>query len=269
MGAISSIFSASSAVVDDCIRTSVHFVAKRFVFAPPSLIEYNTVDEDKKKYIRSKNLNMIEMLICKPNIISSHKILIFAHGNASNNAYMYKYLKYLSEQLEAVVVGFDYQGYGYSQGACSEQNCYDDIQSVVEYFLKQGIKQDNIILIGQSLGTGVVMDFVSKNNWTTAVILISPYESIFRVVVDEDSTLMYTNTLTIYDMFDTQDKTANIRCPIKIFHGENDTVIDITHSKNLFKSLPNKDFQPTWIKNCGHNDILMKIDLNEINEIIY
>ena len=83
MGIISSIFSASSAVADDCIRTTVHSVTKRFVFAPPPLIAYNTIDEDKKKYIRSKNLNMIEMLICKPKNINSYKILIFAHGNAS------------------------------------------------------------------------------------------------------------------------------------------------------------------------------------------
>jgi fermentation-respiration switch protein FrsA (DUF1100 family) len=59
-----------------------------------------------------------------------------------------------------------------------------------------------------------------------------------------------------------------VKCPIKIFHGCNDNIIDIQHSKDLFEQIPNKKYKPTFIQNADHNDIINKIDLNEIKKII-
>lgn len=45
---------------------------------------------------------------------------------------------------------------------------------------------ENILLVDQSLGICVVIDYISKNKWTKPVILISPYKSILKIITDYD-----------------------------------------------------------------------------------
>ena len=47
-----------------------------------------------------------------------------------------------------------------------------------------GIRESQITLIGQSLGTGIVVEYCKKTNWKNPIILLSPYKSIVRVQYD-------------------------------------------------------------------------------------
>jgi len=105
---------------------------------------------------------------------------------------------------------------------------------------------------------------VSKNVWSNPVILISPYKSIPRILID----INLFEYLICKNKFDSYNKIYNSTCPIKIFHGKSDHLINISHSLELFKLIPNKLFKPTLFDNTGHNDILEKISLNEYNDII-
>jgi abhydrolase domain-containing protein 12 len=67
--------------------------------------------------------------------------------------------------LDCNVIAVDYRGFGDSTGTPSEQGLITDAQRVWDYVLSfqsssisnQGKKgEDDVILIGQSLGTGVV-----------------------------------------------------------------------------------------------------------------
>jgi len=238
------------------------FINQRVFLPPPK--QYITYPHSVKNFKIKSNQNDIDVIMCYPDNLTSNKFIIFSHGNASSNETMWQYLLDLSYKLNARVICYDYQGYGHSQGVCSEKNCYRDIASVINY-IKETFNAFDIYLIGQSLGTGIVMDYVSKNKWTTPIILISPYKSIVRVV--NDTTLAY--LASPVDIFNTQSKIHKITCPIKIYHGENDTIINIKHSKDLVQMMPNKKFNPTWIQNCDHGDILEKIDYNEIRKIMY
>lgn len=62
-------------------------------------------------------------------------------------------------------VSYDYIGYGMSEGEPSEENCLKSLSLVVDYY--NNYKE---LLIGQSLGTGVVVDYVSTNEWTLPII---------------------------------------------------------------------------------------------------
>lgn len=262
--------SSSSQAIDNSVRSSVHSLANNFVFCPPPSTGLPYPNGVKPVMVSSKNGNYIETVICNYNEDKVDIVVIFSHGNASSNEYMAQYFMELSRSLNICVVGYDYQGYGNSEGVPSEQNCCEDLESVVEFVRTDSyfnnVAENAIFLIGQSLGTGVTMDYVSKHYWENPIILISPYKSIFTVVFDEESSFMTTSGR--YDMFTTQKKTSGIKCPIKIFHGMNDGVISYEHSKKLFEVLPNKKFRPTFIPNCGHNDILNRINAFDLNQVI-
>jgi fermentation-respiration switch protein FrsA (DUF1100 family) len=117
--------------------------------------------------------------------------------------------------------------------------------------------------MGQSLGTGVVIDYVSKNIfWENPVILISAYKSVSRV--------LYDNYLTtyIYGKFDNMSKIDNVRCPIKFFHGMLDTLIYPSHTADLYTRMRDKTYNPTYLGGVKHSDILYALDIKEINAIV-
>ena len=125
------------------------------------------------------------------------------------------------------------------------------------------IQKKNIILIGQSIGTGVAIEFAYKNKWSYPIILISPYKSIITVATET------TTSITQWiDKYPSAYYVKYLDCPIKIFHGTSDEIIPISHGEEVFKNIKNKAFEPTWIKNVGHNNILENINNSDILKVI-
>ena len=190
---------------------------------------------------------MISVIIYNEN---KENAIIFSHGNATDNFNMKSYYKKLSEKFNLTIIGYDYLGYGLSDNTeINEESCYRSHEAVINYYKN---KYTEIYLIGQSLGTGIVVDYVSKNpQWNTLIILISPYKSILSVIG--------LDTLC-FDMFKSIDKINKCKCPIKFYHGKNDTIIHFSHSIELYEKITNnKKIKPIILPNVSHNDILYHI----------
>ena len=235
------------------ILPKINNLYKSIVFHPPKENFYDTSYSSNKNYhfVKSKNGKLTSYFEFRPEN-DYNKIIIWSHGNAMNAYQMSEYFTNLATKLNVLIIAYDYQGYGISEGNYSEQNCYDDLESIVDHIMyKYNVDTNQICLIGHSLGTGVVMDYVSKHEWQNPVMLISPYQSIIRIQYS-----WIGNFLGFMDMFNTYGKLNNIKCPVKIIHGKNDTLININHSYELYDKLINKSESPLWIDNCGHNDII-------------
>ncbi len=234
----------------------------------------NTSHEEIKKLNKLPNTNIfyitnpklkIKTCVCEiypinhPN--SNNKILIFSHGNGCDILTFYPYLKFLADNLGIKVISYDYPTYGLSQGELDEFTCYQSLTDVINHYSKIN---PNILLVGQSLGTGIVIDYISKNVWSNPVILISPYKSIPKVITQFD----FIEYLICRNKFDSYNKISNTKCPIKIYHGKSDNVIDVSHGLELNKLVPNKKFKITLFENTSHNDILNKIKLEDYNLIL-
>lgn len=241
----------------ECIDTTI----KSLVYVPPS----DTVDSinylSKIAGNRAFNLmyhkltiNVLEITPSK--ILFNDKIIIFSHGNGSDNSHMFDYLSLLANSLGIIVVSYDYPGYGLSQGETSEKTCNLSLAIVIWHYIN---KYTKILLVGQSLGTGIVLDYASNSLWSNPIMLISPYKSIPKVMFDFD----FIESCVVNNKFSSYSKLKNIVCPVKIFHGTNDKTINISHSIDLYKNLPNKTLKPKWYNNTGHNNILEKIEISE------
>ena len=133
--------------------------------------------------------------------------------------------------------------------------------SYMQHDLNVSIK--NICLIGRSIGTGVTVEFAHKYKWTNPIILISPYKTIIQVVTNRFSCLTQ-----FVDKYPTIDYVKKLDCGIKIFHGQDDAIIPISHAIEISAAMKNKTFKPTFLINAGHNDILEHILLEEIGAVI-
>ena len=193
------------------------------------------------------------------------KWLVFSHGNAATIFDYYYYAKQLNNELNVGCVFYDYPGYGFSTGYPTEESCIDTLELVVNHLVtKIQIPKNDIILIGQSIGTGVIVSYAHKHQWTSPIVLISPYKTILSVVLDTSAT-----SLTQYiDKFMSLPKIKDLNCPIKIFHGTNDNIVPISHGKALAAACTNKTFDPVWLPGVGHKDILEHIDMEDLFEVV-
>lgn len=144
-------------------------------------LKYN--ERTKLFYITNNKLN-IKTCICEISPkTKSDKIIIFSHGNGCDIYTFYEYLKLMADNLGVMVVMYDYPSYGLSKGELNEFTCYQCLQDVITHYKTY---TEKILLVGQSLGTGIVIDYISKNHWINPIILISPYKSIPKIITDFD-----------------------------------------------------------------------------------
>ena len=192
---------------------------------------------------------------------NERKCIIFSHGTSSDIYNIYSYLQEFSEKYNVDVITYDYPCYGLSTSSDNdihEKLCYTCHENVVEYALDIGFEQHNIILIGQSLGTGVVVDYVNKSEWTNQIVLISPYTSIPRIIINDD---IVDNLTDRYNFF-TLNKIHNIKCGVYILHGNKDDLIPHSHSIQIFNKLNENIKKKSKLKiihDAGHGDIMSKI----------
>jgi pimeloyl-ACP methyl ester carboxylesterase len=242
---------------------SVDDTVTYLVFQPPQSDKIVLRNLAFKNNYVLRNIDGFSTLEIKPNIIKINKILIFSHGNASDILTMSIYMENLANKLGITTVCYDYTGYGLSEGRPSEEQCYEALNAVIKFY-RRAYMENEITLVGQSLGTGVVTHYISTHEWKTPVILISPYKSIPRVICDTscaESSFKHNTFSTIY-------KLGNVKCPVKIFHGKSDEVIDCSHSEYIYEKLQIKTFEPTYYENIGHNDILNVITSNDYLNVI-
>ncbi|KAJ6355231.1 hypothetical protein OIU77_005757 [Salix suchowensis] len=140
---------------------------------------------------------------------------------------------------------YDYSGYGASSGKPSEFNTYYDIEAVHNCLKKDyGIKQEDLILYGQSVGSGPTLHLASRLQKLRGVVLHSAILSGIRVLCPVKMTFWF-------DIFKNIDKIRLVSCPVLVIHGTNDDIVDLSHGKRLWE-LAREKYDPLWVKGGGH-----------------
>ncbi|KAG7023085.1 Protein ABHD17B [Cucurbita argyrosperma subsp. argyrosperma] len=174
--------------------------------------------------------------------------LLYSHGNAADVGQMYELFVELSIHLRVNLLGYDYSGYGQSTGKPSEHNTYADIEAAYKCLEeKYGAKQEEIILYGQSVGSGPTLDLAARLPRLRAVVLHSPILSGLRVMYPVKRTYWF-------DIYKNIDKIPYVKCPVLVIHGTSDDVVDFSHGKQLWELCQEK-YEPLWLKGGNHCDL--------------
>ncbi len=244
-------------------------IIEKFAFQPPFP---PTPIPNGPKFLKNSDGEKIAYYSLTSN--SSPYVVLFSHGNACDLGMCLSQIEYLNQSLGVSVFSYDYLGYGFSDNPedqsssiryrkyPSEEGCYQSIKTVYQYLTKvEKIPSKNIILMGQSIGSGPTVDLATKYP-VGGVILISPFKSAAKVV--SDSWL-----LSFFDIFKNDNKLEYIKAPVFIIHGTDDEVVGIEHSKQLYSQINSKyRYPPLWIRGAGHNDIFGNKLINGIKKFI-
>jgi len=69
-----------------------------------------------------------------------------------------------------------WRGFSGNKGTPTEKGLYEDARSAVNWLKSQGVKENNIIIYGESLGTGITTEIAQNKNFA-GIILESPFTS--------------------------------------------------------------------------------------------
>ena len=177
--------------------------------------------------------------------------VIFFHGNGGNIANVGWMGQRFAKHGFNVLL-FDYRGYGASDGvAAGEANFYADGDAAVAFVTKEkGIRADQIILYGQSLGTAVVSDVASRGNFG-AVVLESGFSSASSVAVTALPWLPRWLHFLGRNRFESARKLTGVKSPILIAHGDPDGTIPTNEAHLLFASA-NEPKKLLIVPGAGH-----------------
>ena len=116
--------------------------------------------------------------------------------------------------------------------------------------LKKKYREDSIIVLGYSVGTGPASKIASANH-PKLLILQAPYYSLVDLM---RHTYPIIPTFLLKYKFETNKYIEDCKMPIVIFHGDQDEVISYNSSLKLKKILKDTDRLIT-LKGQGHNGI--------------
>ena len=178
---------------------------------------------------------------------SSKGLIFYLHGNAGSLSSWGGVAETYTD-LNYDIFILDYRGYGKSEGSINgQEQLFQDIQTVYDE-LKNKYKEDKIIVLGYSIGTGLASKIASKNN-PKLLILQAPYYSLTDLM---RHTYRIIPTFILKYTFETNEFIKNCKMPVVIFHGTQDRVIYYGSSIKL-KEQFKEQISLITLEGQGHN----------------
>lgn len=226
----------------------LYLFQERLIFFPYKLdksYRFAFAQKFEERNIKMKDGIVLHGLLFKAD--SSKGVIFYLHGNAGSLsswgdlASTYTDLKYDLFML-------DYRGYGKSEGNISSQaQLFNDVQIAYEQ-LKKDYAEDNIIVLGYSIGTGPAAKVASMNH-PRLLILQAPYYSLTDVM---KRTYPIIPTFILKYKLDTYQYLKECKMPVVLFHGTDDGVIYHGASLKLKTEFKSTDTLIT-LQGQGHN----------------
>lgn len=175
-------------------------------------------------------------------------VVFYLHGNAGSLKTWFVNLEpFRRAQLDLVMM--DYRGFGKSTGRIrSEAELHSDVRAVWQAVAPR-YEGKPAVFFGRSLGTGLATRLAAELQ-PALTVLVSPYQSLQRLA--EEHYPWVPGAILRYPMRSDQ-WIADIRGPVLLLHGEQDTLIPIAHGRALQGLAAQARLVP--IPGAGHNDL--------------
>jgi len=216
-----------------------------------------TVEIEKVKIKTQDNIELLSWFHNKN--LNDYKTILFLHGNAGSlENRIHKINHFKDMDINFLLVSW--RGFSGNNGKPTEKGLYEDARSAVEWLKSKGIKQNNIIIYGESLGTGVATEIAQNKNFA-GIILESPFTSMIDAGKNKYPYLPI--KLLLKDKYESNKKIKNIKNPILIMHGKVDNIVPFNMGKKMYE-LAN---QPKYSYFSEYDDHMMEYNEKLLNAL--
>ena len=160
--------------------------------------------------------------------------ILYFHGQAGNLARRSERVR----RYGAAGVGFmimAYRGFSGSTGIPSERANVSDGVFAFDWLVERGVKAADIVIYGESLGTGVAAQVAAQRD-VSGLVLDSPFTALTDVAAGRHPMLPVRRF--IFDRYETLTHVAKILAPVLVLHGEDDSIVPMLMGKCVFEAMP-------------------------------
>ncbi len=245
-------YSFGSLIAFIAVGVALYYIQHRLIFRPTKLkkdfkFEFNNdFEEIFLKPSKRSSLNALYFKSANPK-----GVILYFHGNQGNLA-RWGHISEYFVNLDYDVFIIDYRTYGKSEGKLSENALYQDAQYCYDYLL-DNYTEDQIVIYGRSLGTGIATYLASKNS-PQKLLLETPYYSLIDVAQFRFPFFPVSRMMKY--VIPSFEYIKEVSCPIAMIHGTADIVVPLSSGKKLFEQAPQNRSSFTIVKGGGHNNLV-------------
>jgi len=207
---------------------ALYFGQDKIILQPDKLPEDYVFRQGEEVEIEvGKGISLNCLWIKQP---PSKGVILYLHGNRGSNR------RCLHQALNMEGHGYDifmpdYRGFGKSDGEVeNDWQLYSDVDKVYG-FLKKHYSENQIVVVGYSLGTGMASHLAAVNS-PQQLLLLAPYLSINDM---KNRMAPFVPGFLLKYHLRNDRQLAKTRCPVTLFHGTGDRVIPYESSQILSK----------------------------------
>ncbi len=216
-----------------------------------------TVNIEKVKITTEDDIELLAWYHIKD--IKKYKTILYLHGNAGSLENRIHKINHFND-MNINFLLLAWRGFNGNLGKPTEQGLYQDAKSAVKWLMNKGITEENIIIYGESLGTGVATEIAQKKNFA-GIILESPFTSM--IAAGKSKYPIFPIKLLLKDKYESDKKIKNIMSPILVMHGEADKIVPFWMGEKIFQMAN----EPKYSYFSKYDDHMMEFNDELINSI--
>ena len=207
---------------------------------------------EKVKIITSDNINLLGWFHIKD--LKRFKTIVYFHGNAGTlDNRIYKLNHFKNIDVNFLIIAW--RGFSGNKGKPSEKGLYEDGQSAIKWLKNLGLTENDIIIYGESLGTGIATE-IAQNNKFAGLILETPFTSMIEAASNFYPYIPV--GFLLKDKYENYKKIKKINIPLLVMHGEVDQIVPFWMGKKIYE-IAN---QPKYSYFTKYDDHMMEFDEN-------
>ena len=211
-----------------------------------------SVDIEKVKIQTADNIELLGWYHEKN--LKDYKTIAYFHGNAGSlENRIHKLNHFQDMNINFLIIAW--RGFNGNKGKPSERGLYVDGKSAIDWLKKKGVDEKNLILYGESLGTGIATHLAQNKDYA-GVILETPFTSMIDAAKNFYPYVPI--NLLLKDKFENLKKIKNVSAPILVMHGEVDKIVPFSMGKKIYEIANN----PKYSYFTKYDDHMMEYDEN-------
>jgi fermentation-respiration switch protein FrsA (DUF1100 family) len=160
-----------------------------------------------------------------------HPLILYFHGNGGAVVDRIPRFRALTASGYGLLA-ISYRGYGGSTGSPSQKGLMEDGETGYLEARARGYDGERIVLMGESLGTGVAIALAARHQ-AAALVLDSAYSSAVEVAAAHYP--IFPVKWLMFDRFRSDLAIGDVHVPVLVVHGDEDDVVPIRLARRLFE----------------------------------
>jgi uncharacterized protein len=213
--------------------TAILFFGQRY-FIYPAPQNVMTAPPPGYRFVETKTSDGLSLRAAHTPAKGGKPTLLFFHGNGDSIAGADAATRLLVDNGYGALL-VEYRGYGGNPGSPSEAGFYRDAEAAMAWLSEQGTGPDDLVIIGNSIGSGPATEMALRHN-PAALVLISGFASLPIVV--SDIRPFIPARLLLRDSYDNVSKIGRVKSRILILQGDADNLVRPMNAALLSKAAP-------------------------------